>query len=142
MVAILTANALVVRLVNMVTIVTSNVEMTAFLDVIRTVGSVLALLGTMVKYVIKSAVRDVISQYVRRSLDSAYMDVRLVFGCSHTVIDLVQRTARRVCVMLHHHIALLAVYLVFMERHVHHLVVPHALITYVNEAQQNVLQDA
>ena len=109
MVAILTANALVVRLVNMVTIVTNNVEMTAFLDVIRTVGSVLALMDTMVKRVIKSAVSDAISRHVRKSLESVYMDVRLVSGCPCTVISLAQKTVWMVCVMLHYHIVLLVV---------------------------------
>ena len=61
MVAILMANALVVRLVNMMIIVTTHVEMTALLDVIRMVESALALLDIMVKHVIKNVISDVIS---------------------------------------------------------------------------------
>ena len=45
----------------MVTTVTNNVEMSALLDVIRAVESVLVTLDIMVKHVIKNAVSDVIS---------------------------------------------------------------------------------
>ena len=140
MVAILRAYALVVRLVNMVTTVTNNVELIALLDVIRAVESVLAPLDTLVKHVIKNAVSNVFFQHVTNSLENVYMDVRLVFGCPCIVINLVQRTARMVCVMLHHHIVLLVVYLVFMERHACYHAVPHVLATNVNETWENVPQ--
>ena len=132
MVVILTANALVVRLVNMVIIVTSSVEMTALLDVIRIAESVLALMDTMVKHVIMNAVSDVIALYVITT-ENVYMDVELVSGQNHTVISLAQRTVWTKHVTSQHLIVLLVVCRDFMERRANYHAVPHVPIANVNK---------
>ena len=61
------------------------------------------------------------------------MDVSLASGSPSTVISLVQKTVWMVYVMLHHHIVLLVVYLVFTVTHAHYHAVPHVLIANVND---------